>query len=83
MVNIEPSFYGNYLASMANIPSLTAIIKRPMANIEPAMAEIEISMADITSRYGGNFLGMAKTVLILRKLSRVTQYHSSRAVFER
>jgi len=70
MANIAPSSYGEYHVFMANIPSLMAIIKRPMANIEPAMAKIEISMADITSRYGGNSLGMAEIVLIWRKLSR-------------
>jgi len=50
-----------------------ANIERLMANIEPAMAKIEIAMADITSRYGGNYLGMAEIVWIWRKLFRASR----------
>ena len=53
---------------MADIESLMATIERPMVNIEsrmaiikPPMANIEALMATITSRYGENYSGMAKT----------------------
>jgi hypothetical protein len=73
MANIALSSYGDYHASMANIPKLMAIIKCPMANIEAAMAKIETSMANITSRYGDNSQDMAEIVLIWRKLSQASR----------